>query len=80
MSDVKVDIRGVEIKEGNIVALISRLLHKSGDLAVGTVVGFSKQMVTVEYRLKTGVDTKSSYMPHNLVVVEPKEETFMKQL
>lgn len=67
------DICGVEIEEGSTVAFISRLLHKSGDLSTGVVLGFTTKMVTVQYTLATGVQTTSTYMPHNLCVVQTKE-------
>lgn len=74
------DLRGVEIKEGDTVSFISRLLHKSGDLSTGEVLGFTTKMVTVQYTLQTGVVTTSTYMPHNLCVVQTQGNTKMKEL
>lgn len=69
------DVRGVEIQEGDTVTFISRLLHKSGDLSTGKVLGFTAKMVTVEYTLATGVQLTSTYMPHNVCVVQTQGNT-----
>lgn len=72
------DLRGVEIEEGNVVCFVHRF-HKSGELLHGKVVGFTTQMVKVEYHAR-GDQRTSNYMPHNCCVVQQTKEKKMKEL
>lgn len=65
------DIRGVEIEEGDRVSFVFRWA-KSGELAHGIVIGFTKQMVKVEF-IARNTQRTSNYMPHNVCVVNSKE-------
>lgn len=71
------DIRSVEIQEGDTVSFVYRW-SKSGELCHGVVVGFTAQMVKVEFHARGGQKT-SNYMPHNVCVVQIKERK-MKEL
>lgn len=71
------DIRNIVIKEGDTVSFVYRW-SKSGELCHGVVVGFTKQMVKVEFHAR-GSQHTSNYMPHNVCVVQT-EETKMKEL
>lgn len=72
------DLRGVEIQEGDIVSFVYRW-SKSGELCHGKVVGFTTQMVKINFYAHSS-DRTSNYMPHNLCVVQQPKETKMKEL
>lgn len=62
------DLRGIEIKEGDLVSFVHRW-SKSGDLCHGKVVGFTAQMVKITYHAR-GSDRTTNYMPHNTCVIQ----------
>lgn len=64
------DIRGIEIKEGDVVSFVYRFT-KTGELCHGKVAGFTAQMVKVTYQGRgfTGERT-TNYMPHNVCVIQ----------
>lgn len=65
------DVRDVEIKTGDLVSFIHRW-SKSGELATGKVVGFTPQMVKIEFHFR-GKDRAGNYMPYNVCVIQQKE-------
>lgn len=72
------DIRNVEIKEGDKVSFVYRW-SKSGELCCGKVVGFTAQMVKLQFHFR-GMERAGNYMPYNVCVIQQSKETEMKEL